>query len=153
MRRVTHCVVSPIRSLARFQHAPMDICNDGVGIHGEFCLREKSAATEQSNNEHTLKTTRILLRSTFQPAIVSLSFLACTNRMTLCLPLCLMTLFCISATVLRSIAWLVEELEMRHHRLDSHRQLSYRITHGLAEVVKFLSIHSPVEGSTDIGTG
>ena len=34
---------------------------------------------------------------------------------------------------------------------NSHRQLVYRITHGLAEVVHLLSIHSPVQGRTNIG--
>ena len=38
-------------------------------------------------------------------------------------------------------------------RFNSRRQLIYRIAHGLAEVVEFLSIHSPVEGFTDIGAG
>ena len=37
------------------------------------------------------------------------------------------------------------------HRFDPRRQLAYRLAHGLAEVVQFLPIHSPVEGSTDIG--
>ena len=37
-------------------------------------------------------------------------------------------------------------------RLDSRSQLVYRIAHRLAEVTKFLSIHSPVQGLTDIGT-
>jgi len=35
---------------------------------------------------------------------------------------------------------------------NSRRQLSYGITHSLVEVVHRLSVHSPVEGSTDIGT-
>ena len=38
-------------------------------------------------------------------------------------------------------------------RFNSRRQLIYRIAHGLAEVVRLLSIHSPVEGFTDISTG
>ena len=37
-------------------------------------------------------------------------------------------------------------------RFNSHGQLVYRIAHRLAEFVKFLSIHSPVQGLTDIGT-
>ena len=40
-----------------------------------------------------------------------------------------------------------------HHRFNSRRQLTYRIAHRLAEVIQFLSIHSPVQGSTDVGTG
>ena len=38
-------------------------------------------------------------------------------------------------------------------RSDSRRQLIYRITNRLTEVVWLLSIHSPVEGSTDVSTG
>jgi hypothetical protein len=38
-------------------------------------------------------------------------------------------------------------------RFDSRRQLIYRIAHGLAKVVQFLSVHSPVEGFADISTG
>ena len=33
---------------------------------------------------------------------------------------------------------------------NSRRQLTYRIAHGLAEVVQFLSVHSPIKGSTDV---
>jgi len=39
-----------------------------------------------------------------------------------------------------------------YRQLNSHRQLIYRIAHGIAEIVEFLSIHSPVQGSTDVGT-
>ena len=39
-----------------------------------------------------------------------------------------------------------------HRQFNPRRQLVYRIAHGLAEVVQFLAIHSPVKGSTDIGT-
>ena len=89
----------------------MDVCNNGVGINDEFGLRrEKSAANKHRDGEHTLKTTRILFRSNFQPTIVFLSLLARRNRETLCLPLCLMTFPWISATVLQSITWLVKEL-------------------------------------------
>ena len=38
-----------------------------------------------------------------------------------------------------------------YHWFNSRRQLVYRITHRLAEVVHLLSIHSPVQGFTDIG--
>ena len=38
-----------------------------------------------------------------------------------------------------------------YHWFNSHLQLLYRITRRLAEVVHLLSIHSPLEGSTDIG--
>jgi len=39
-----------------------------------------------------------------------------------------------------------------HRWPNSHRQLIYRITHGLAEVAQFLSIQTPVKRSADIGT-
>ena len=39
-----------------------------------------------------------------------------------------------------------------YHWFNSRRQLIYRITHRLAEVVHLLSIHPPVEGFADIGT-
>jgi len=38
-----------------------------------------------------------------------------------------------------------------HRPSNSRRQLAYRIAHGLTEVIQFLSIHSSVEGSADIG--
>ena len=38
-----------------------------------------------------------------------------------------------------------------YDKFNSRRQLIYRITHGFAEV-HLLSVHSPVEGSTDIDT-
>jgi len=37
-------------------------------------------------------------------------------------------------------------------RLDLPRQLIYRIAHGLAEIVRLLSIRSPVQGSADVST-
>ena len=40
-----------------------------------------------------------------------------------------------------------------YRRFDSHRQLIYRLAHGLTEVVQLLSIHSPLKGSTDISAG
>ena len=59
-----------------------------------------SATTKQERFEHTLKTLRTLLRSDFQPAILSLSFLEWKNRETECRSLDLMTFCCIFATVL-----------------------------------------------------
>jgi len=38
-----------------------------------------------------------------------------------------------------------------YHWYNSRRQLVYRIAHRLAEIVHLLSIHSPGEGSTDLG--
>ena len=38
-----------------------------------------------------------------------------------------------------------------YHWPSSRRQLAYRITHRLAEVVHLFSIHSPAEGSTNVG--
>ena len=40
-----------------------------------------------------------------------------------------------------------------YRQSSSRCQLIYRITHGLAKVVQFLSIHSPFKGSTDVSTG
>jgi len=39
------------------------------------------------------------------------------------------------------------------YRLNSRRQLIYCIVHRLAEIIQPLSIHSPIEGFTDISTG
>lgn len=39
-----------------------------------------------------------------------------------------------------------------YRQFDLHHQLIYHIVHGLAEVVRFLSIQSPVEESTDVST-
>ena len=65
-----------------------------------------------------------------------------------------MIFFCISATVLRYETWCVGGKTWHLHRwFNSRRQLIYRITHGLAEVVQFLPVHSPIKSSTDIGTG
>jgi len=38
-----------------------------------------------------------------------------------------------------------------YHWFDPRRQLIYRVTHGLTEIVQFLSVHPPIEGSADIG--
>ena len=79
----------------------MDIGDDGMSVHDQLGLkRRQSARSEQEGTEHTLKMTRILLSSDFQAAMVSLSFLAWKSREAALRPLCLMTLFCISATVL-----------------------------------------------------
>ena len=100
---VTYRWILTISGLARFQHVLMHVGNDSVGIHNKLGLKRQGlVAAEQRDAEHTLKITRILLRSDFQPAIVPLSVLARRNREALPLPLCLMTFFCISATVLRS---------------------------------------------------
>jgi len=44
--------------------------------------------------------------------------------------------------------WVVQNV---HHWLDSRRQLIYRIAYGLVKIIQFLSIHSSVKRSTDIG--
>ena len=55
----------------------MHVGNDGMSVYSKLCLkRGELAAAKQERTKHTLKTTRILLRSDFQPTIVSLSFLA-----------------------------------------------------------------------------
>ena len=40
-----------------------------------------------------------------------------------------------------------------YRRFNSRRKLIHRIAHGLVEVAQFLSIHSLVEGSTNISAG
>ena len=101
-------------------------------------------------NNRTLKTWRILWRSNFQAAIVSLSFFACTSRETAFRPLRLMIFLCIPATVLRT-----GTSSVNHQNcvslVDPRRQLIYRLVHRLTEIIEFLSIHPPVEGSADIG--
>jgi len=83
----------------------MHVGNDGMGVHGQLGLeRGWLATTKRERTEHTLKMMRILLSSDFQAAMVSLSFLAWKSREAGLRPLCLMTLFCISATVLGSRA-------------------------------------------------
>ena len=55
----------------------MDIGNDGMSVQDQLGLEGRQLArSEQEGTEHTLKTTRILLSSDFQAAMVSLSFLA-----------------------------------------------------------------------------
>jgi len=79
----------------------MNIGNDGMSVQGQLGLEGgQLARSDQEGTEHTLKTTRILLSSDFQAAMISLSFLAWKSREAALQPLCLMTLFCISATVL-----------------------------------------------------
>ena len=79
--------------------------DDRMSVHDQFGLvMRQLAVTKLEHTELTLKTVRILLSSTFQPAITSLSFLACQNRDIALRPSCLKTWFRISATVLQSIA-------------------------------------------------
>ena len=40
-----------------------------------------------------------------------------------------------------------------YRQLNSRCQLIYRIAHGLTELIQSPSVHPPVEGSTDVGTG
>jgi len=76
-----------------------------MSVHGQLGLeRGRLVTAEQERTEHTLKTKRILLSSEFQATMVSLSFLAWKSREAALRPLCLMTLFCISATVLGMIS-------------------------------------------------
>jgi len=79
----------------------MNIGNDGMSVQGQLGLEGgQLARSGQERTEHTLKTTRILLSSDFQAAMISLSFLAWKSREVALRPLCSMTLFCISAMVL-----------------------------------------------------
>jgi len=80
----------------------MHVGNYDMGIHSQLGLKgEKLVTAKEERAERTLKTWRILLRSDFQATIFSLSSLARKSRETALRPLCLMTFFCISATVLR----------------------------------------------------
>jgi len=99
--------------------------------------------------EHTLKTLRILFRSNFQEAIVSLSFFAWKRRDTVFRLLCLMAILWILATVLqlRTVWWVVRNV---CGWSNSRCQLIYCITHRLVEIAQFLSIHPPVKRSTNV---
>ena len=98
---VTHKPICTVSIPTNFYHVLMYIGNDGMSIHGQLGLRrERLTATKQERTEHTLKTMRILLSSDFQVVMVSLSFRAWKSREAALRPLCLVTLFCISATVL-----------------------------------------------------
>jgi len=85
-------------------------CSDAYRQRWYGCSRPagsgggRLATTKQERTEHTLKMMRILLSSDFQAAMVSLSFLAWKSREAALRLLCLMTLFCISTTVLGSRA-------------------------------------------------
>ena len=71
----------------------------GLGVNGERLSNSRATMTER-----TLKTRRILLRSDFQPAIISLSLFAWKSRETaFCLPF-LMSFLWIPANMLQSRA-------------------------------------------------
>ena len=70
-------LVLVINTLTKFQHGLVYVENYGMSVHGKLGLkRGQLARTKQEHTEHTLKTVRILLRSDFQAAIISLSFFA-----------------------------------------------------------------------------
>ena len=103
---VTHHPVFTVSFLTSFRYFLMYIRNYSMCVHDQFGLKREPLATiKREAAKHTLKTTRILLSSDFQPVIISLSFLACQSREATLRPLFLITLFRISATVLQSIAW------------------------------------------------
>jgi len=89
------------------QRITMDIRNHQVGIDRQFGLKGGGTISERQGGPtgRTLKIWRILLRSTFQVAMVSLSFFAWKSRKAEFLPLCSMTFLWISATVLRLRTW------------------------------------------------
>ena len=70
-------LVLAIKTLAKFQHGLLYAENYGMSVHSKLSLKGGQLATiKQEHTEHTLKTVRILLRSDFQAAIISLSFFA-----------------------------------------------------------------------------
>jgi len=75
--RVAYRLILVVIIPTRFEDVVMDVCDHGMGIHSQLGLkREQLATAKQEHIEHTLKTCRILLKSDFQAAIVSLSFFA-----------------------------------------------------------------------------
>jgi len=91
--------------LPDLRHIMPNVGNSYMGAHHQLGLKGINWRQPGGDaTKHTLKTWRILLRSNFQAAIVSLSFFACTSRETAFRPLRLMTFLWIPATVLRSRA-------------------------------------------------
>ena len=75
--RVTHHLILVVIIPTSFENVLIHVGNHSVGIHSQLGLeREQLAATKQEHTERTLKICKILLRSDFQAAIASLSFLA-----------------------------------------------------------------------------
>jgi len=73
----THRSIFTVNILTNFEHVLMYIGNYRMGIHNQFSLkRGQLAATKRERTKHTLKTTRILLSSDFQAAMVSVLSLA-----------------------------------------------------------------------------
>ena len=114
--------------------------------------RVNSSHTETM--QRTLKISRILTRSDFQPAIFSLSFSARKSREIAFWFLRFMICIWISA------AALVPDGKHRqrgtqsvHGRRNLHRQLADCLAHGVVQTVQPLPVQSSVEGGTDIGTG
>ena len=135
-------------------HITMYIQNHHMGVDCQLSLEEMGAVSDSwvETTERTLKTWRILLRSIFQAAIVSLLSLAWTSRETTFRPLCFVTFLLISSTVLRSRAPSVNNQNYDRY-CDPRRQLIYRLACGLAEVIQCLPTHPPIESFAYISTG
>ena len=131
----------------------MDVSNDGVGIHSKLGLeKEKSAATKQrvhrthiENNEDPVEVrlptgNRILVVPRMKESRDSMSPALFDN----------LILHFRDSPAADSIV--SEKVRSAHWRFNPRQQLAYRIAHRLAEVVEFLSIHSPIKGLTDTGT-
>ena len=89
------------------RHVGPNLGHDGMGVgDGYVCIYRQFGLEGGVSNSHmemmkrTLKTLRILLRSAFQAAILSLSFLAWRCREITFRLLCLMTFSWIAATAL-----------------------------------------------------
>jgi len=75
--RVTHRLTLVVIIPTSSEDVLMYIGNHGVGVHSQLSLeRGRLATIKQEHTERTLKTCKTLLRSDFQAAITSLSFLA-----------------------------------------------------------------------------
>ena len=87
-------------------HDTTHIRNHHMSIDCQLSLKGVRLATaDEKPIERTLNIWRIPLRPNFQAAMVSLSFFAWKSRETEFLPLFLMTLLWIPATVLRLRTW------------------------------------------------
>ena len=132
----------------------MDIRNHHVGVDCQLGLKGGKVSNDYKKvKERTLKTWRILLRSSLQVAIVSLSFFAWKSREAAFRLPRLTMFFWISATVLPLRAWSERTAQRMRRWLNSRSQLSNPLEHWLTEFIRPSPVHSPVEGPTNVGAG
>ena len=127
-------------------HVSMDIRNHRVYVQYQFSLNGDRWVRECSTEgiERTLKTWRILTRSCFQPAILSLLLFERINRVAAFRLPCLTTFLWISATVLRlrvSLSGSLRVASLAH----IHSQIPNRIEDSLFEFVRSSPLQSPVQ--------